>query len=194
MGPYLSPTLSTPGTGVGRPWFIHPACLSQHPFSHSLSNQTRSIKEQGLAAELRETNSPEGRRGLERRGWLGMQASAQAGCWLWLISEDIQRVGEFSALQYEGAGQQGAALLIPARHPALSPKPASSTSHLFRSQGIGGRPVLESPESLSPQQTQAKQTRETSASFLLQSTQTAAVHSWTACVCTLQAGLPTKAS
>lgn len=44
-------------------------------------------------------------------------------------------MGEFSALQYEGAGQQGAALLILARHPASSPKPASFTSYLFCSQG-----------------------------------------------------------
>lgn len=54
--------------------------LPQPPFSHPPSNQTRSIKEQDLAAELGETNSLEGRRGLERNGSLGMQAST--GRWL----------------------------------------------------------------------------------------------------------------
>lgn len=69
MEPYPSPLQEL---GWGSPGFSPCPLFFPTSFSHPLSNQARSIKEQGLAAELGETNSPEGRRGLERRGRQGM--------------------------------------------------------------------------------------------------------------------------
>lgn len=90
------PTFKTsPGSSI-------PSTLSHPPSSHSPGNQTRLIKEKDLAAVQGETNSPEGRRGLERnRG--GRDVSRRALAHL----GGHTKAGGSSALQCRGDGQPG---------------------------------------------------------------------------------------
>lgn len=127
LTPYPSPDgtlpLSTPGTGVGRPWFIHPVLSSfQHPFLIPLA--TKLDPSRSRAWQL---------------SWERLIARKEGGAWreeegkackpalrLGVGSGPSQRTHRgwgSSALQYGGAGQQGAALpLYPSQVSSLEPQ------------------------------------------------------------------------